>query len=116
MDTPGVLWPKFESEEVAFNLAITGAIKDAVMNTEEIAGKLLIWLSENYPEYLKNRYGISVNDHNNNNMLLDFVAKKRGFLLPGGGIDTNRAASIVLDEFRAAKIGRISLEKPFKPH
>jgi len=111
LDTPGILWPKFENREVALNLAYTGAIKDAVTDIEEISEALLRRILECYPECLAARYKISVSELSHNS-ILGIVAKKRGFLLAGGEVDLHRAASIVLDEFRAARIGRISLERP----
>ena len=114
LDTPGILWPKFENETVALNLAFTGAIKDEITDTTEIAEKLLRVLLATYPQLVEKRYGIQqtalpdVLDFS----LLKAVGKKRGFLISGGEIDYSRAAAVILDEFRAAKIGRISLEKP----
>jgi len=114
LDTPGVLWPKFENDETAENLAFTGAIKDSIMDSEEIAERLLHRILPFYPEHLATRYGIEgdFSAGETGFTLLNAVAKKRGFLLKGGDKDLNRAASAVLDEFRAAKIGRISLERP----
>ena len=118
LDTPGILWPKFEDEKTALNLSFTGAIKDSITDTTEIAEKLLRQILLSYPGCLITRYKISLQetDEYSNEireyMLLDAVARKRGFLLPGGEVDLNRASTIVLDEFRAAKIGRISLEEP----
>ena len=111
LDTPGILWPKFENQQVALNLAFTGAIKDAITDVVEVADTLLQWINENYPDCLANRYKLS-DDILLHGSLLGAVAKRRSFLLPGGEVDMNRAATIVLDEFRAAKIGRISLESP----
>jgi len=111
MDTPGILWPKFEDETVGLNLAFTGAIKDEIMDTETLALRLIERLSVEYPEKLKERYKLdSLSEEGLENM--DNIARKRGALIARGEIDYNRIASIVLDEFRAGKIGKISLEKP----
>lgn len=111
MDTPGVLWPKFEDEDVALNLAFTGAIKDEIMDIEELALKLVERLQQHYKDNLKARYKIeklSENPLDN----FELIAKKRGAIMSGGNIDYNRAAIMILDEFRAGKIGNISLERP----
>ena len=111
LDTPGVLWPRFDDEETALNLAFTGAIKDEVMDIEELAYKLVERLQEFYPEELKARYKI---DEIFENPLetLDAIAIKRGCIMKGKEIDYNRIAVILLDEFRGGKIGNISLERP----
>lgn len=111
LDTPGVLWPKFEDEEIALNLAFTGAIKDDVMDSEELAYKLVERLQTYYPEKLKERYKI---DEIFENPLdtLDAIARKRGCLMKGNEIDYMRIAVILLDEFRGGKIGNITLERP----
>ena len=111
LDTPVVLWPKFEDEETALNLAFTGAIKDEVMDSEELAYKLVERLQTYYPEKLKERYKI---DEIFENPLdtLDAIARKRGCLMKGNEIDYMRIAVILLDEFRGGKIGNITLERP----
>ena len=111
LDTPGVLWPKFEDEETALNLAFTGAIKDEVMDSEELAYRLVERLQTYYPEKLKERYKI---DEIFENPLdtLDAIARKRGCLMRGNEIDYMRIAVILLDEFRGGKIGNITLERP----
>lgn len=111
MDTPGVLWPRFEHRLTALNLAFTGAIKDEVMDTEELAFELVKRLRKFYPEFLKERY--KIDDMGEEPLeTLDAIARKRGCLLSRGNIDYNRIAVILLDEFRSAKIGKISLERP----
>ena len=111
MDTPGILWPKFEDEEVALSLAFTGAIKDEIMDVEELALKLVEKLQNMYPENLKTRYKLQ--DICENPLdTLDAIAKKRGAIMGGGAIDYNRVAVMLLDEFRGGKIGNISLETP----
>lgn len=112
LDTPGILPPKLESEKAGLNLAFVGSVKDEILDTEELAMHLLTFLKENYPENLCARYKLENIDELKGYELLLAVGKKRGFVVSGGEIDTERAANIVLDEFRAAKIGRISLEKP----
>jgi ribosome biogenesis GTPase A len=107
LDMPGILWPKFEDKHVALNLAFTGAIRDAVMDTEELGSALYSYLSQYYPQMLQNRFKLNELDDG-----LAGIAKSRGMLFPGGEVDTLRAATILLDEFRSGKIGRITLEKP----
>ena len=111
LDTPGVLWPKFEDDTTALNLAFTGAIKDEIMDIEELALKLVERLQGNYKAQLQERYKL---DEVFENPLetLDSIGKKRGTLISGGQIDYNRIAVILLDEFRGGKIGKISLERP----
>ena len=111
MDTPGVLWPKFEDEIVGLNLAFTGAIKDEIMDTDELALKLVERLQETNPEELMTRYKLT-ELHENPLDNLDAIARKRGAIMAGNQIDYNRIAGIILDEFRGGKIGKISLEKP----
>ena len=122
LDMPGVLWPKFEDKLVGERLAFTGAVKDQIMDTEYLACRLLEYLKENYPELVVERYGIDlsgIEEPDDEIMgctvgyeLLERVGKKRGFLVRGGEINTERAAATVLDEYRAGKIGRLTLEKP----
>lgn len=113
LDTPGVLWPKFDDPAVGEKLAFTGAVKDQVMDTEQLAGRLLEFLRDNYSEYLKPRYKIEDVDISNMQgyEILNLIGRKRGMLISGGEIDTERAAIMVLDEFRSAKLGKITLEK-----
>ncbi|NJD01319.1 MAG: ribosome biogenesis GTPase YlqF [Ruminiclostridium sp.] len=114
LDTPGILWPKFEDREVALNLAYTGAIKDEIMDTAEIAASLLKKLSSDYPSALMARFKIQTLEGQTGLMLLGACGKSRGCIVSGGEIDLQRIAAIVLDEFRGGKIGRISLERPTK--
>lgn len=111
LDTPGVLWPKFEDDTTALNLAFTGAIKDEIMDIEELALKLVERLQTRYEVQLKERYKLQEIFENPLDTL-DAIGKKRGTLISGGNIDYNRIAVILLDEFRGGKIGRISLERP----
>lgn len=115
LDMPGVLWPKFEDETVGENLAMTGAIKDAVVEIESLAISLCSRLRKCAPELFCARYKLgspdSISDLSDFE-LFELVGRKRGFLISGGEIDYERTAKILLDEFRGAKIGRISLEIP----
>ena len=110
LDTPGVLWPKFEDERTALNLAFTGAIKDEIMDTEELSYRLVERLQKHYADELIARYKIE-RVFEDPLDTLDSIARKRGCLMSGGHIDYNRIAVILLDEFRGGKIGNISLER-----
>ena len=113
LDMPGVLWPKFEERTVGENLAITGAIKDDILDIEEIATALCGKLRVMYPLLLMSRYkleSIPSYDEVNDYELLTLIGRKRGFLISGGEVNTERSANMLIDEFRAAKIGRISLD------
>lgn len=111
MDTPGILWPKFEDKTVGINLAFTGAIKDEILDTEELALKLVEFLQKDYPEKIKSRYKLEeICENPLENM--DNIARKRGAILKGGEIDYNRVSIMLLDEFRDGKLGNISLERP----
>ncbi|MBR5446357.1 MAG: ribosome biogenesis GTPase YlqF [Clostridia bacterium] len=114
LDMPGVLWPKFDDQRTGENLAVTGAIRDGILDIETLAGILCARLYENAPDLFCTRYKLDKTKLTDckPHELLAAVARKRGFLISGGELDTERAAIIVLDEFRSAKIGRISLEKP----
>lgn len=112
LDTPGILPPKFEDECIAKNLAITGAVKDTIINIELLSYSLLEYLRDNYPSELCSRYKLSDIEKMPGYELLEYIGKKRGFVISGGEIDTERAANIVLDELRSCKIGNISLEAP----
>ncbi len=110
MDTPGVLWPKFEDEAVGLNLAFTGAIKDEIMDIEELALRLVERLQTNNPQRLIERYKLSeIMENPIDNM--DNIGRKRGAVISGGNIDYNRIAVMLLDEFRGGKLGSISLER-----
>jgi len=112
LDTPGILWPKFDDDEVGLRLAFTGAVKDEIIDVEELACHLLVFLRDNYPEALASRYKMTETEDLEGYELLEYLGKKRGFVVSGGEIDTERAAHILLDEFRGAKLGCITLEKP----
>ena len=111
---PGILWPKFEERVTGENLAICGAIRDNVLQIEEIAMILCARLAESYPELLCARYKVTEDDIASLDAydLFMEIGKKRGFLLRGGVVDERRCATVLLDEFRSAKIGRVSLERP----
>lgn len=112
LDMPGVLWPKFEDQNTAVKLAFTGAISDSILDIETLAMKLLSFLANNYPDCLNARYKIEVCPEDTGLELLEKVGKKRGMVISGGEINTERAAITVLDEFRSGKLGRITLELP----
>lgn len=112
LDTPGVLWPKFEDMSVGEKLAFTGAIKDQIMDVEQLAVRLLEYLNERYRANLLHRYKLENFELSEKSgaELLEIIGKKRGMLVSGGEIDTERASIMLLDEFRSAKLGRITLD------
>lgn len=112
LDTPGILWPKFDDEEVGRRLAYTGAVKDDVLDTETLAANLMALLYRRYPQALCARYKLEPQETADGYALLEQAAKKRGFLLARGELDTERMARILLEEFRGCKIGKFSLETP----
>ncbi len=112
LDTPGVLWPKFEDHQVALHLAFTGAIKDQVLDMEELACELLHILRTSYPSLLTERYKLDGDLPEDTWDLLEQIARKRGMLLSGGAVHTERAAIMLLDEYRGGKLGRLTLEAP----
>ncbi len=114
LDMPGVLWPKFEDKLVGERLAFTGAVKDDIMDMEHLASRLLQFLNENYPKLIIERYNVETVENEEGYEILQKIGKKRGFLISGGEINTERAAIRVMDEFRSGKIGRLTLEKPQK--
>ena len=122
LDTPGVLWPKFESEEVALNLAFTGTIKDDILEITEIAYNLLKFLLKEYRDNLLQRYCLSedviqeiLNQEQDENQniyeIMQLIGKRRGAIISGGNIDDEKTSRIILDDFRTGKFGKISLEK-----
>ena len=112
LDMPGILWPKFEDQCVGENLALTGAIKDDILDTEGLAVQLCAKLRSFYSDLLAARYKLAADDLSLPNYELFLkIGKKRGFLVSGGEINTERTAAVLLDEFRAAKIGRITLDR-----
>jgi len=112
LDTPGILWPKFEDQSVGYHLAYTGAIKDEVMDIETLACHFLDVLSKRYPQAIAERYKVAPEEGEESWQLLERMAKKRGFLLSGGVPNTERMARILFDEYRGGKLGRFTLETP----
>lgn len=112
LDTPGILWPKFDDETIGMHLAFTGAVKDEVMDSEELACALMALLRDHYPEALAERYKMVVTPEAEGWELLKQGARKRGMLISGGEVDTGRMAKVLLDEFRGGKLGRFTLERP----
>lgn len=112
LDTPGILWPRFDSQEVGECLAVTGAIRDEIMDRETLAANFMLRLREKYPQSIELRYKFTPDPNANGFELLETAAKKRGFLLSKGKYDLERMAAILLDEFRDGRLGRISLESP----
>ena len=112
LDTPGILWPKFDDENIAQNLAFTGAIKDEILDTVELAAALMGRLAGTYPEKLSQRFKLPTLEGRTGLELLETAGKNRGCIISGGETDLQRISAIALDEFRGGKIGRITLEKP----
>ncbi len=120
LDTPGILWPKFEDQEVGRKLAYLGSINDEILVTEELAGDLLFQLYRDYPQLLEARYKITADVYdgddggfsNPRSRMLDHIAKSRGCLKKGGEVDYFKTAGVVLDDFRSGRIGSITLERP----
>lgn len=111
LDMPGVLWPKFDDKTVGENLALTGAIKDSILDLESLAAVLCSRLSKSYPSLLCARYKLeSIPEDLQPYQIVELIGKKRGFLVSGGEINTERTANMLLDEFRSGKIGRITLD------
>ncbi len=110
LDTPGILWPKFDDPEVGKRLAFTGAVKDDVLDIEELACYLMDYLAAHYADVLTERYKIDVEETDTSYDLLEKAGRKRGFLMRGAQVDTERMARILLDEFRGGKLGRFTLE------
>ena len=116
LDMPGVLWPKFDDKEVGEKLAYIGSIKDEILDIEHLAMRFLQTVAENYPKLLCARYNLTPEEIEGKDGfdLLELVGRKRGMLQSGGVVNTERAAIMLLDEFRGGKLGRITLEKPPK--
>lgn len=112
LDTPGILWPKFEDPEVGLMLAYTGAVKEDVMDTEELASRLMALLWRRYPQAVRERYGVELPLEALGYELLEAAGRKRGFLMARGEINTERMAKVLLEEFRSGKLGRFTLEEP----
>ena len=112
LDTPGILWPKFDDPEVGLRLAYTGAVKDDILDTETLGCHLMELLARQYPAALTERYKIEIPAEIDGWALLQAAGKKRGFLISGGDVNTERMAHVLLDEFREGKLGRMTLERP----
>lgn len=112
LDTPGILWPKFEDPEVGMMLAFTGAVKEGVIDIEELACRLMELLLQYYPGTLAERYRVEAPEGTLGYELLEMAGKNRGYLLSRGEIHTERMAKVLLDEFRSGKLGRFTLEMP----
>ncbi len=115
LDMPGVLWPKFEDQMVGENLAMTGAIKEDILDLERVSAALCGRLRERYPTLMAERYRLGDMAQYNelrNDEILELIGKKRGYLLSGGEVDLERTSHMLLNEFQSAKIGRITLELP----
>ena len=110
LDTPGILWPKFEDQEVGLKLAFIGSIKDEILNVEEVAAELIQFLKKNYTDVLAEKYNI-VESEDPYKCLAD-IAESRHCLLRGNELDTSKAALLLIDDFRAGRLGRITLEFP----
>ena len=114
LDTPGLLWPKFEDRTIGENLAFTGAVKDQIIDTETLAAHLMERLRLRCPKCIEARYKFIPEEDMNGFQMLETAARKRGFLVSGGGLDFERMAAVLLDEFRGGKLGRITLEVPLE--
>ncbi len=112
LDTPGILWPKFEDPNVGLALAFTGAVKEDVIDVEELACRLFSLLWQRYPDAVKARYGIDMPEDAQGYELLEAAGKKRGYLLARGEINTERMAKVLVDEYRSGKLGKLTFEMP----
>ena len=112
LDTPGILWPKFDDDTVGLHLAFTGAIKDEILDIEELSRKFILKALEDFPDKLNRRYSIEFDEDDSVDLIMNKIGRKRGCILPGDEVDMIRVASLVLDDFRSGKIGLITLEKP----
>lgn len=113
LDTPGILWPKFENEDDAKKITFTGGIKDEILDVEDLAYELLGYLKQSYMDSLLKTYNLNDSDSELNKYeLLESIGRKRGCVISGGEVDTFRTANIIISDFRSAKLGRITLEEP----
>ena len=108
LDTPGILWPKFEDQTVGLRLALIGSIKDEILNTEELAAELITFLTEKYPQVLAEKY--EVDENADKYAILGQIARNRHCLVKGNELDSEKAARLLLDDFRGGRLGRITLE------
>ena len=112
LDTPGILWPKFEDQSIGLHLAYTGAVKDEVMDLEELASGLMALLAQRYPGAVQARYKIEIPAGAQGWELLEAAGRRRGFLISGGEVDLERMSRVLLEEYRSCKLGRFTLERP----
>ena len=112
LDTPGILWPKFEDPEVGMMLAYTGAVKEGVIDIEELACRLMELLHKYYPQTLLERYKVEAPEGTKGWELIEIAGRKRGYLVSGGEVNTERMSKVLLDEFRGGKLGKFTLEMP----
>ena len=112
LDTPGILWPKFEDPEVGMMLAYTGAVKEGVIDIEELAAHLMELMQKYYPQTLKDRYKVEAQTGTPGYMLLEEAGRKRGYLMARAEVNTERMAKVLLDEYRSGKLGKFTLEEP----
>ena len=112
LDTPGILWPKFDDQRVGMKLAFTGAVNDDILDSYTLAVNLISYLRELYPNAIKERYKIDFDENVSSDDILMKIGEARGFKIKGGEIDLDRSANILIDEFRGCKLGKISLESP----
>ena len=110
LDTPGILWPKFEDQEVGLRLAFIGSIKDEILNTEELAGELIKFMNQYYPGVLEEKYNIESDQ--DEYVVLNRIAESRHCLVRGNELDTEKAAGLLMDDFRNGRLGRLTLEYP----
>ena len=111
LDTPGILWPRFEDQQVGLKLALIGSINDQILNKDELACELIRFLKKRYPQVQAERFGLET-EGKEAAVILEEIARVRACLLKGGDLDVSRAAALLLDDFRAGKLGRITLEEP----
>lgn len=112
LDTPGILWPKFEDPEVGMRLAYTGAVKEDVIDTETLACHFMELLAKFYPQTLLERYKLEAPEGADGYDLLQLAGKKRGYLVSGGEVNTERMAKALMDDYRSGKLGKLTLESP----
>ena len=112
LDTPGILWPKFDDPEVGMRLAYTGAVKDDVLDVESLGCSLMRMLWSRYPDAIRDRYKIEMPEDAQGWELMEAAGRKRGFLVSGGDVDLERMARVLLEEYRSCKLGRFTLETP----
>lgn len=113
LDTPGILWPKFDDKEVGLKLAFTGAVNDNILDSYTLGINLINYLRELYPNSLKERYNILFDENVTNDEIMEKIGISRGFKVRGGEVDLDRSSKILIDEFRGCKLGRITLEEIF---